>query len=327
MRDRTNRTVSSTIGIISGQKWVLRGVSNCRNPGIFSRDTETNIRFRKKKKKILTWKFLNSKPLKSSKNPQIPQFSISFSTIHLSETPDFFTEFPKALLSLDQNPEVNVIILSGHGDHFCSGIDLNAINTLMKSQSKDQGRFRERFRREVKCLQNAMTAIERCRKIVIAAIHGACIGGGIDLITACDIRYCSKNAFFCVKEVDVAIVADLGTLQRLPGIVGYGNAVELALTARRFTGEEAKDFGLVSKVFESKSALDEGVYAVAEGIALKSPLAVIGTREVLLRSRDMSVDQGLDYVATWNSAMLPSADLTEAVSAQIQKRKPTFAKL
>ncbi|KAI3841823.1 hypothetical protein MKX03_032160 [Papaver bracteatum] len=272
-------------------------------------------------------KFKTLEIIQKSPNPSVFHILLNNPSLKNALSLDFFTEFPKALISLDQNPEVNVIILSSHGDHFCSGIDLNAFNTLMKSQSKDQGRFRERFRREVKGLQNAMTAIERCRKVVIAAIHGACIGGGIDLITACDIRYCTKNAFFCVKEVDLAIVADLGTLQRLPGIVGYGNAVELALTARRFTGEEAKDFGLVSKVFESKSALDEGVYAVAEGIAMKSPLAVVGTKEVLLRSRDMSVDQGLDYVATWNSAMLPSADLTEAVSAQIQKRKPTFAKL
>ncbi|KAI3929495.1 hypothetical protein MKX01_025663 [Papaver californicum] len=265
--------------------------------------------------------------IQKSPNPSVFHVLLNNPSLKNALSLDFFTEFPKTLVSLDQNPNVNVIILSGHGDHFCSGIDLNAFNTLMKSQSNDQGRVRERFRRDINGLQDAMTAIERCRKVVIAAIHGGCIGGGIDLITACDIRYCTKNAFFCVKEVDLAITADLGTLQRLPGIVGYGNAVELALTARRFTGEEAKSFGLVSKVFESKSALDEGVYAVAEGIAMKSPLAVIGTKEVLLRSRDMSLDQGLDYVATWNSAMLPSDDLTEAVSAQIQKRKPTFAKL
>ncbi|KAI3976078.1 hypothetical protein MKX01_016761 [Papaver californicum] len=274
-----------------------------------------------------TPKFKTLEIIQKSPNPSVFHVLLNNPSLKNALSLDFFTEFPKALISLDQNPNVNVIILSSHGDHFCSGIDLNAFNTLMKSQSNDQGRVRERLRREIKGLQDAMTAIERCRKVVIAAIRGGCIGGGIDLITACDIRYCTKNAFFCVKEVDLAITADLGTLQRLPGIVGYGNAVELALTARRFTGEEAKDFGLVSKVFESKSALDEGVYAVAEGIAMKSPLAVIGTKEVLLRSRDISLGQGLDYVATWNSAMLPSDDLTEAVSAQIQKRKPTFAKL
>lgn len=162
---------------------------------------------------------------------------------------------------------------------------------------------------------------------MIAAIHGGCIGGGIDIATACDIRYCSEDAFFCVKEVDLGITADLGTLQRLPRIVGYGNAVELALTARRVSAGEAKSLGLVSRVFGSKSAMDEEVGAIAEGIAAKSPLAVTGTKAVLLRSLEMTTEQGLDYIATWNSSMLLSDDLTESVSAQVQKRKPVFAKL
>ncbi|KAM1171115.1 hypothetical protein FF1_021525 [Malus domestica] len=160
---------------------------------------------------------------------------------------------------------------------------------------------------------------------MITSIHGACIGGGIDIVAACDIRYCSKDAFFSVKEVHLAITADLGTLQRLPGIVGY--AIELALTGRSFSGTEAKQLGLVSRVFDSKEELDNGVLLIAEGIGLKSPLAVTGTRAVLQRSRELNVEQGLDYAATWNSAMLLSDDLTEAVTAFAQKRKPVFAKL
>ncbi|KAK9117627.1 hypothetical protein Sjap_016574 [Stephania japonica] len=240
---------------------------------------------------------------------------------------DFFTEFSKALSSLDQNPKVRAIVLSANGVHFCSGIDIKALNSLTSLSSIDHGRERERLRREIKRLQGAISALELCRKPIIAAIHGGCIGGGIDLVSACDVRYCTKDAFFSVKEVDLAITADLGTLQRLPRIVGYGNAVELALTGRRFSGSEAKEMGLVSSVFESKEAMDEAVEAIAEGIAAKSPLAVVGAKEVLLRSRDMNVEQGLDYVATWNSAMLLSDDLTETVAAQVQKRKPVFAKL
>lgn len=241
---------------------------------------------------------------------------------------DFFSEFPKALDSLDQNPNVSVIILSGNGAHFCSGIDLKVLDSISeRSQSNDRGRTGERLRRHIKFLQDAITAIEHCRKPVIAGIHGACIGAGIDVVTACDIRFCTEDAFFSVKEVDLAITADVGTLQRLPSIVGYGNAVELALTGRRFSGSEAKSLGLVSTVFASKEAMDEGIRLVAEGIAAKSPLAVTGTKAVLLRGRDLTVDQGLDYVATWNSGMLLSDDLAEAVSAQIQKRKPVFAKL
>lgn len=162
---------------------------------------------------------------------------------------------------------------------------------------------------------------------MIAAIHGGCIGGGVDIITACDIRYCTESAFFSVKEVDLGITADLGTLQRLPGIVGYGKAVELALSGRRFSGSEAKELGLVSRVFGSKHALDDGVQAIAEEIAAKSPLAVTGTKVVLLRSRDLTVDQGLDYIATWNSGMVLSDDLVEAMAAQSQKRRPSFSKL
>ncbi|KAF5187955.1 Enoyl coa hydratase-like protein [Thalictrum thalictroides] len=240
---------------------------------------------------------------------------------------DFFIEFPKALQSLDQNTNVSVIILSGHGDHFCSGIEINALNSITSAEIEDHGRLREQIRREIKGLQDAITAIEKCRKPVIAAIHGGCIGGGIDMVTACDIRYCTEDTFFCVKEVDLAITADLGTLQRLPRIVGYGNAVELALTARRFLGSEAKSLGLVSRVFGTRKDMEVEVRAIAEGIASKSPLAIIGTKEVSLRSRDMTIEQGLDYVATWNSSMLLSDDLMEAVSAHFQKRKPAFAKL
>lgn len=179
---------------------------------------------------------------------------------------DFFVELPTALSTLDQNPDVAVIVLSGAGKHFCSGIDLNSLSSISdQSSSGDRGRSSERLRRKIKSMQAAITAIEQCRKPVIAAIHGACIGGGVDLITACDIRYCSEDAFFAIKEVDLAIVADLGTLQRLPSIVGHANAMDLALTARRFSGREAKDLGLVSQVFGSKSELDKAVNTIAEG--------------------------------------------------------------
>lgn len=240
---------------------------------------------------------------------------------------DFFSEFPKALNALDQSPYVSVILLSGSGDHFCAGIDLKDLNFITGNHSGDRGRSGERLRRQIKFMQDAITAIERCRKPVIAAIHGACVGMGIDIVSACDVRYCTKDAFFSVKEVDLGITADLGTLQRLPGIVGFGNAMELALTGRKFSGQEAKELGLVSRVFESNEKLNEGVLTIVEGIAGKSPLVVAGTKAVLLRSRELSLEQGLDYVATWNSSMLLSDDLTEAISAHIQKRKPVFAKL
>ncbi|KAL4582773.1 hypothetical protein LXL04_007332 [Taraxacum kok-saghyz] len=242
---------------------------------------------------------------------------------------EFFTELPNALSSLDHNPNVSVIILCGKGKHFCSGIDLKALASISSDfqTPSDRGRSGEKSRRAIKLMQEAITAIEKCRKPVIAAVQGACIGGGVDIITACDIRYCTEEAFFSVKEVDLAITADLGSLQRLPAIVGYGNAMELALTGRTFSGSEAKALGLVSKAFGSKADMDEGVRAIADGIAAKSPLAVIGTKAVMLASRDMSLSQGLDYVATWNSAMLLSGDLKEVAAARLQNRKPSFSKL
>ncbi|XP_073145410.1 delta(3,5)-Delta(2,4)-dienoyl-CoA isomerase, peroxisomal [Henckelia pumila] len=241
---------------------------------------------------------------------------------------DFFAEFPAAVASLDQNPDVAVIILAGSGKHFCSGIELETLSSKTASQeSTEPGRAAEKLRREIKVMQRAVNAIEECRKPVIASIHGACIGGGVDIATACDIRYCVKSTFFSVKEVDLALAADLGSLQRLPRIVGFGNAMELALTGRRFTGLEAKELGLVARVFDTKQDMDQGVDSIAEEIAAKSPLAVVGTKRVLLQSRDLTVDQGLDYVATWNAAALQSKDLGEAVAAHLHKRKPLFAKL
>ncbi|XP_022979902.1 delta(3,5)-Delta(2,4)-dienoyl-CoA isomerase, peroxisomal [Cucurbita maxima] len=243
-------------------------------------------------------------------------------------TTELFGELRRALSSLDQNPDVRVIILSGSGKHFCAGIDLKSTASNFENLlSSERGRAGERLRREVKAMQDSITAIEECRKPVIACIHGGCIGGGVDMATACDLRYCTAEAVFSVKEVNLAITADLGTLQRLPGIVGFGKAVELALTGREFSGLEAKELGLVSATFASKMELENGVIKIAEEIASKSPLAVVGTKAVLLKSRDLTVEQGLDYVATWNSGTLLSADLKEAISARAHKRNPAFSKL
>lgn len=243
----------------------------------------------------------------------------------------FFTEFPRLLSALDENSSVRIIILKSSGNHFCSGIDLSTLSSVAGSQGEDHdddgGRVREKLRRNIKHMQAAFSAVEECRKPVIAAIHGACIGAGVDLITACDIRYCSEDASFCVKEVDIAIPADLGTLQRLPRLVGDGNARELSLTGRRIDSLEAKHMGLVQKVYPTKSDMDENVHKIARDIAAKSPLAVIGTKAVLLNSRDLSVHKGLDYVATWNAAMLSSTDVQEVFAAQVEKRKPMFSKL
>ncbi|KAL6616639.1 hypothetical protein ACP70R_038909 [Stipagrostis hirtigluma subsp. patula] len=244
-------------------------------------------------------------------------------------SPAAFAEIPRAMALLDRLPSARAVVLSAAGPHFCAGIELGGPGNPLTAASKgaDPAAAAEGLRRAILGMQAALTAIEQCRKPVIAAVHGACVGGGVDIVAACDIRYCSRDATFVVKEVDMAIVADLGALQRLPRVIGYGNAAELALTGRKITAIEAKEMGLVTKVFNSKEELDAGVAKIAKGIAEKSAWAVMGTKAVLLRSRDVTVEQGLEHVATWNAAMLRSNDLKEAIRAFLEKRKPVFSKL
>jgi enoyl-CoA hydratase len=234
-------------------------------------------------------------------------------------------EIRAAMQWVDATPEARVAVIGGRGKYFTSGIDLAMLAGLKQREPDGCGaRDREQLRRVILDLQDALTSIERCRKPVIAAIHGACIGGGIDLVTCCDMRYASAEAFFSVKEVDVGIVADVGTLQRLPRLVPDGIARELAYTGRRFDAAEAKEIGLVNRVYDSADALRTGVAEIAASIAAKSPLAIRGTKEILAYARDHSVADGLNYVATWNAAMLLSEDLDEATSAAIAKRPAKF---
>lgn len=234
-------------------------------------------------------------------------------------------ELGKAMRWADETPEVRVVIIRGAGRHFTAGIDLEMLATI-EDQIRDDcsGRSREKLRRLILDIQETISSIERCRKPVIAAVHGSCVGGGIDLITACDLRYCSTDARFSVKEIDVGLTADVGTLQRLPGLIGEGMARELAYTGRFFDGEEAKAIRLVNRCFDSPGTLQAGVLDIALGIAAKSPLAVRGCKEMITYARDHGVADGLNYVATWNAAMLLSADLSETRRALMEKRAPVF---
>ncbi|GJY95912.1 delta(3,5)-delta(2,4)-dienoyl-CoA isomerase, peroxisomal [Tanacetum coccineum] len=236
-------------------------------------------------------------------NPSVFTLYLNRPTRHNALSLAFFSEFPRAISSLDQNPEVSVIILSGRGKHFCAGIDLSALNSISSSYDdvpSDRGRSGEKLLRQIYMMQEAVSAIEKCRKVVVAAVHGACIGGGIDIITACDVRVLGAKE---AKGDEACVSMGLGVRKSL-----------------------IKVFVLLLKVsFKAQNGQEEKYASLR--IASKSPLAVIGTKNVLLKSRDMSVQQGLDYVATWNSSMLLSDDLKEVISAQKQKRKPSFSKL
>ncbi len=234
-------------------------------------------------------------------------------------------EIRQAFEWADQTPQVRVVVLQGEGKHFCTGIDLQMLMALQQQIQNDcDGRSREALRRLILDLQGTLTSLERCRKPVLAAIHGGCIGGGVDLICCADMRYAAADASFCIKEIDIGMTADVGTLQRLPRLIGEGLARELAYTGRTVDGAEAAELRLVNRVFASREALYAGVQAIAATIAAKSPLAIRGSKEMITYARDHSVADGLNHVATWNAAMLMSADLAEALSAQMQKRKPVF---
>ncbi|NNE27546.1 MAG: crotonase/enoyl-CoA hydratase family protein [Saprospiraceae bacterium] len=226
---------------------------------------------------------------------------------------------------LDNREDVRVIILSGHGKHFCAGIDLALLMDMNKHESIScEGRKRIQVRDFIKKLQDCISAIEICRKPVIAAIHKACIGGGVDIISACDMRYCTDDAYFSIKEIDMGLVADIGTLQRLPKILNPGIMAEIAFTGRTIFGSEANSIGMVNKCLETKEAMMSEVIQIAEVIASKSPLVVKGIKENLQYTRDHTVHDSLNYIGTYNAAFMLSNDLKESFIAQMEKRKAVY---
>ncbi|HEV7350056.1 crotonase/enoyl-CoA hydratase family protein [Telluribacter sp.] len=235
-----------------------------------------------------------------------------------------WNELQSLFEELDERDDIRVVVLSGEGKHFCAGIDLELLMSLGTLREKCEGRTREKIRRQVLALQAPINAIEQCSKPVLAAVHGGCIGAGLDIVSACDMRYSTEDAYFTIKEIDMGMVADLGTLQRLPKLIPQGMVRELAYTGRPMYGPEAERTGLVNRTFSDQAGLIEGVMEVARTIAAKSPVSIRGTKHILNHSRDHSVADGLEYIATWNAAMLLSKDLKEAFQAKLEKRLPEF---
>jgi enoyl-CoA hydratase len=252
---------------------------------------------------------------------------------------DLWRDLPLAMAAVSAATDVRAVVIAAKGPHFSVGLDLKAMGSSLSgggtaadasdgpgsagSASSMAARARG-ARTQVLRLQDAITSVARCPKPVIAAVHGYCIGGGVDLIAACDIRLASADAVFSVREAKMAIVADLGSLQRLPAIIGAGHLAELAFTAKDITADRAKEIGLVNDVAADSDGVLKAARALAAEIAANSPIAVQGTKAVLAANEGRTVAEGLDYVATWNAGMLASDDLTEAVTAFMEKRTPKF---
>ncbi len=241
--------------------------------------------------------------------------------------PKFFDEIRQAFEQVDRDDTIRVAILRAEGRHFTAGLDLTAAASALRPDpdaATSPVTANTRLYRLIRDWQDSISAAERCRKPVIAAVHGHCIGGGVDLTTACDIRLCTADATFSIHETKIAIVADIGTLQRISAIVGKGMAREMAYTGKQVTAERAERCGLVNSVYPDQDSLLDGARAMAEEIAANSPLAVQGTKQVLQYSEEHTIEEGLDHVAHWNASFLHSQDLVEAMKAFMEKRPAVY---
>jgi enoyl-CoA hydratase len=244
--------------------------------------------------------------------------------------PEFWRELPEIVRTIDDAGEARAIVLCSTGKHFTAGMDLAVFTSGGASADErdaEIGRRRANLRREVLRLQETFSCLDRARMPVLAAVQGGCIGGGVDMISACDMRYCSEDAFFCIQEINIGMTADVGTFPRLPQLIPQGIVRELSYTGRRLTAREALEVGLVNRVFPTHEALVAGVLAVAREIAERSPLAVWGSKEMLNYARDHSIADGLDYIATWQAGMFQPADMLESFAAKSESRKPSYPDL
>jgi enoyl-CoA hydratase len=247
-------------------------------------------------------------------------------------TREFWSELPEIVSELDAAGNTRVVVLSSTGKHFSAGMDLAVFtggggDALGGGGAREEGRIRARLRQTVLMLQESFTALERARMPVLAAVQGGCIGGAVDMVSACDIRYCSSDAFFVVQEIHLGMTADVGTLQRLPKIIPEGVAREMAYRGQRLTAQRAYEIGLVNEVFDTHADLVDGVMDIAAEIASKSPLAVWGSKEMINYSRDHSVADSLNHIATWQAGMFHPGDMIESFSAKSDKRDPVFEDL
>lgn len=243
----------------------------------------------------------------------------------------FWNELPVIVRDISDNARARCIVISSTGKHFSAGMDLSVFQgdggTVSGGRPADRENAGESFRYHVHHLQDVFSCLDEARMPVIAAIHGGCIGGAVDMTSACDIRYVSRDAFFCIMEINIGMTADVGTFPRLCKLIPEGQVRELAYTGRRLSAEKALAIGLVNEVLDSHEACVEHALARAREIASKSPLAVAGSKVMINYARDHTIKDALDYIAVWQTGMFSPAHMGEAFKAKAEKRDGEFPDL
>jgi len=249
-------------------------------------------------------------------------------------TPEFWRELPQIVRDIDDGAKARVIVIASTGKHFTAGMDLSVFTSGQSAgaaaavSTEERGRVRANLRRAVLELQETFNVLDRARMPVLVAVQGGCIGAGVDMISACDCRYATEDAFFVIQEINLGMTADVGTFPRLCHLMPQSVLRELAYSGRRLSAQKAKELGLVSEVFATQDELLAHVMGVAKDIAEKSPLAVYGSKVMMNYARDHSIADGLDYIATWQAGMYnPETDMLESFTAKNEKRAPVFADL
>jgi enoyl-CoA hydratase len=236
----------------------------------------------------------------------------------------FWSELPDIVRRIDREASARAIVLASTGKHFTAGMDLSVFASGPDMSGKETGRVRANLMRTVLNLQQTFSCLDEARVPVLAAVQGGCIGGGVDMVSACDMRYATRDAFFCIQEINIGMTADVGTFPRLAYVMPQGIVRELAYTGRRYRAEEAKASGFVNEVFDTHAEMLDAVRGIAVDIAKRSPLAVWGSKEMLNYGRDHTIDDSLRQIAVWQTGMFQPADMKEAFAAKSEKRDPEF---
>ena len=244
---------------------------------------------------------------------------------------DFWRELPEIITEIDQEAKARVIVLSSKGPHFTAGLDLSSFSSIGDNPQEDPEKKKLQrgaaFYDNVLHIQKAFTCMEEARIPVLCCIQGGAIGGGVDLATACDIRYATEDAFLIIQETNIGMTADVGTFPRLVKLIPEGYVREMAYTGRRVSATEARQMGLVNEVYPDQETMLAAVMAIATEIANKAPLAIYGCKRMINYARDHSTADGLDYIAIWNASMMKVEEIQEAISANAEGRQGDFVAL